>query len=295
MPKLQTMLFLLGSLSLAACSNWPIEGHGGMAEHYKQMLNHNFKAGKPLGPEHGLRFDLELVSRHLDMLVLEGAELCFPATVIQAKQRQNRISRELQGDLEYDAVNDIIIQRNLLARLERQLDYIKQNDACILPIIKNIPINKNEKKSSINSKNTSKPSNNKEGKRPGASRKYISDLLNADNQFAIDSSELNPKYLGRLAEAIKLLRNIPYYNLLITGHADITGTENLNRKLSMDRAEQVGSYLQILGFPEDRLQIHAVGSNNPLFEGTDPHTKLVNRRVSIELIEISPSVVKVKE
>ena len=132
-------------------------------------------------------------------------------------------------------------------------------------------------------------------KKPGATGKYISDLLNADNQFALDSSELNPKYFGRLAEATKLLRNIPYYNLLITGHADTTGTKNRNKQLSMERAEQVGRYSQILGFPEERLRIDAVGSDNPLFEGIDSHIRLVNRRVSIEPTEISPSLVKVKE
>ena len=146
MLKLHAMAFLFGLLGLTACSNWPIEGLGGMAEHHQQTLSPIFQSGKPLGSEHGLLFDLELTSRHLDMLVLEGAELCFPATVVQAKQRQNRISRELQGNLKYDAANDIIIQRNLLARLERQLDYVKQNDVCILPIIKDIPFKKDEKK-----------------------------------------------------------------------------------------------------------------------------------------------------
>ena len=294
MFKLYPIIFLLALLGLTACSSWPFKGLGGMAEHHQQTLYPVFQLGKPLGPEHGLRFDLELTSRHLDILALKGAELCFPATVIQAKQRQNRISRELQGGLKYDAANDIIIQRSLLARLERQLDYVKKNDVCVLPIINNTPIKKDEKKS--NSNTPSKPSNDKKvGKKAKATSKYISDLLNVDNQFAIGSSALNPKYLNRLAEAVKLLRNVPDYNLLIMGHADITGTENRNRQLSMDRAVQVGRYLKILGFPEDRLQIDSVGSANPLFKSTDPYIRLVNRHISIEMTDVNPSLVKARK
>lgn len=105
------------------------------------MAEHHIDAGLsptpgvPLGAEDGLNFEIELISRHLDMLILEGAELCFPATVVQAKLRQNRIARQWYGGLEYDAVNDIIIQRKLLARLERQLNYVKHHDVSVLPVI----------------------------------------------------------------------------------------------------------------------------------------------------------------
>lgn len=259
MPKLSTFIALSAALSLGGCASWAPQGHGGMAEHHQQTLS-PVMSDEPLGPEHGLRFDLELTSRHLDILVLEGAELCFPATVVQAKQRQNRISRELQGDLNFDAANDLIVQRNLLARLERQLDYVRQQDVCILTTT--------------------------EGEsKPGETSKQIAELLNADNQFALDSSEINPKYVGRLAEAVHLLRDLPQYNLLITGHADATGELNHNQTLSMARAEQVGRYLQILGLAVKRIQFDAVGSNDPLFEGAESHVRLVNRRVSIELIE----------
>lgn len=222
---------------------------------------------QPLGPEHGLRFEYELVKQHLDILVLEGAELCFPATVVQAKQRQNRITRELHGDLNFDAANDLIVQRKLLARLELQLDYVREQNVCTFPLVNG-------------------------DKKPTDTSKRIYELLNSDNQFAFNSSELNPKYVVRLAEAVQQLRDLPELTLRITGHADNIGDKKYNIALSLERAKKVGRYLQILGLANRKIEFDAVGSDQPLFKEDNKqaaHTRLVNRRVSIELIETQNS------
>jgi len=257
--KLGVTLLMVSFLGVTGCTSWPPQGHGGMAEHHQGALT-PVMPDQPLGPEHGLRFELELVRRHLDILVMEGAELCFPATVLQAKQRQDRITRELHGELDFDAANDLIVQRKLLARLERQLDYVRRQSVCTFPMV--------------------------EGQiKPGDLGKRIYDLLNSDNQFAFDSSEINPKYVVRLAEAVQLLNHQPGYHLQITGHADALGKKTHNKKLSLERAKKVGRYLQILGLSPARFQCDAVGSDNPLFDGKESQVRLVNRRVSIELIE----------
>ena len=239
-----------------------------MAERQLEPFN-NIMPGEPLGIEHGLRFELEISRRHLDILVIEGAKRCFPATVLQADQRQNRIIRELRGGLNFDAANDLIVQRKLLARLERQLDHVQLNDVCNSPM----------------SKEPELPDSKGQGI-PDELTKKIFNLLNIDNQFASDSSEINPKYIGHLAEAARLLLDLSDYNLLITGHADDVGDGEYNQKLSLQRASQVGRYLKILGLPAERIAIDAVGENIPLSDSKEPHHRLTNRRVSIELIEI---------
>ncbi|WP_407334202.1 OmpA family protein [Enterovibrio sp. 27052020O] len=243
----------------SGCTMFPDDGQGGMAERHYSSLS-PVLADQPLGPEHGLRFEWELSARHLDVLVLEGAELCFPATVLQARRMQDRIVRELHGGLEFDAANDLIIQRTSLERLEKQLDAVKQSGACV----------------------------------PQATNNYASSsqlaadvdaLLNVDNQFAVNSPEVNPKYMGQLAEAAHLLRDAPQYALHITGHTDSVGNEAANQALSLARANQVRRYLQIFGIAPSRITVAAVGANDPLFKGNAPQERLVNRRVSIELIE----------
>ena len=265
MIRLARQLLPLAPLLLAGCSSWPEMGAGGFAEHHLQTLVGPSAAAGTL-PEDGLRFELELLSRHLDVLVLEGAELCFPATVVQAQERQNRIAREIAGGLPFDAANDIVVQRNLLARLERQLDYVVGHAVCVLPV-------------------------DTQQQTPGEFGSRIDALLNSDNQFAFGSAELNPKYVGHLAEAAQLLRERGDYTLRITGHADAVGGAADNAKLSRARAEQVARYLTIFGLPAERLAIDAVGADDPLFAGMQPEVRLTNRRVTIELVESATTTI----
>ncbi|WP_096618664.1 OmpA family protein [Candidatus Enterovibrio altilux] len=259
---MQTLLsLLLPIVVLLGCSAFPEHGTGGMAEHHYSSLS-PVMADEPLGPEHGLRFEWELASRHLDVLILEGAELCFPASVVNARRMLERIVRELHGGLKFDAANDLIVQRVTLERLEKQLDAVVSSAACIPP-------------KSVGFQSTAELA------------EKIYSLLNADNQFAFNSSEINPKYMGRLAEAAMILRDITQFNLLITGHADAIGNTKINKKLSLARANQVKRYLQIFGIVSSRLTVAAVGSSDPLFEGNQAQIRLTNRRVSIELVEVN--------
>ena len=250
----------------SGCATWPPEGSGGLAELFSGSDGSAARADGPLSAEDGSTFELELVRRHLDVLVLEGAELCFPATVVQAKHREARIVRELEGGLALDAANDIIVQRQLLARLERQLDYARSHDVCVV---------------SIAAGET----------RPGDVAARIDQLLNSDNQFAVDSFELNPKYVARLGEGASLLREHQAYRLRIVGHADSSVEADPGKRLSLARAEQVQRYLKIMGVAQSRMKVAAVGNDDPLFAGNSAATRLTNRRVSIELVELGGATV----
>ncbi len=293
---------------LTACAGWPPSGQGGMAEHIPRSLR-TVEANKQLGPEHGLRFDLELTARHLDMLVLEGAELCFPATVVQAKERENRIRRELDGKLDYAAANDILIQRQVLTRLERQLDYVTAHDVCILPNhseryahpypsypeTKDYVNSQLERTSRNKQQSTPAPTpksdieaehnTSKEVIKPGDIALHIANELNADNQFAHDSAALNPKYIARLAKASIQLNQQTHLDLHIVGYADDTGNSEHNQSLSQQRAQKVARYLQILGLKPHRMKVTWLGESMPLFDGKEDEIRLVNRRVSIEILE----------
>ena len=112
------------------------------------------------------------------------------------------------------------------------------------------------------------------------------DLLNADNQFATNSAEINPKYMKRLARAVEILKEHPYLHLIIVGHTDVIGSNSHNQDLSLNRANQVSRYFQVYGIDGSRLTVDGVADTDPLFEGMQPQVRLVNRRVSIEIIDI---------
>ncbi len=261
---------MLTALSQTACiTTLPDFGQGGLAERSPNNYR-TVNANEPLGPEHGLRFELELVSRHLDILILEGAELCFPATVVQAKHREIRITRQLDGNLDYAAASDLLIQRQLLMRLEHQLDYVKQQAVCEIPL--------------ANTHNQfDGHGNHDDHQRTEDLFSHLSDLLNADNQFAHDSAEINPKYIARLAQAAQILIKNKDITLQVTGYADDTGNNEYNQRLSKQRAQKVARYLKLLGINASRLSINAVGETQAPYEGTEPQVRLVNRTVKIEL------------
>ena len=247
------------------CTSYPEHGTGGLAESYDSMNYQNadfspIMPDEPLGPEHGLRFDWQLAKLHLDALIQEGARWCFPAAVVQAIEKQNRIARELRGGLLLDAANDLIIQRKRLNELELQLDYVTSQARC------EPPKNENQFRMQL------------------SIIQQLYDQLNADNQFAHNSIEVNPKYMGKLAEASYILKENKSLELIVTGHADATGSEEYNDELALGRAKQVERYLSIFGLSPSRIKAVSVGQTVPLFEGESEGTRLTNRRVSIEVI-----------
>ncbi|MCQ9064399.1 OmpA family protein [Vibrio diabolicus] len=254
-------------VGMFGCSSfdYPDHGKGGLAENYQDISIENYQFSpvmpdEPLGPEHGLRFDWQLTKLHLDALIQEGARWCFPAAVVQALEKQNRIARELEGGLLLDAANDLVIQRRRLNQLEQQLDYVLSQTTCT-------------------------PPDDIEALRSDLNVvAEIYALLNIDNQFAVDSAEINPKYMGHLAEAAYILRDHPNLTLVVTGHADVTGSPDYNQKLAQARAEQVKRYLTVFGITSERVTTKSVGDSLPLYEGEKPAVRLTNRRVSIEVI-----------
>ena len=249
-------------LSLLGCTSYPDEGRGGLAEQYIQSSFTPIMPNEPLGPEHGLRFDWQLAKLHLDSLIREGARWCFPAAVVQAIEKQNRIARELEGGLLLDAANDIVIQRKRLDELERQLDYVTSQAKC------------------------APPHDDYSFQQQLAIIDKLYNLLNVDNQFAFKSTEVNPKYMGHLAQAANILREHKSLNLVVTGHTDAVGNELSNQKLAMGRAKQVKRYLTIFGLEPNRVKAKSVGESLPLFEGKSDGVRLTNRRVSIEIVDI---------
>ncbi|RJX66480.1 OmpA family protein [Vibrio sinensis] len=255
-----TIMVLTVALSLMACTNYPDYGTGGIAEQYPNSDFSPVMPDEPLGPEHGLRFDWQLTKLHLDSLIREGARWCFPAAVVQALEKQNRIARELEGGLLLDAANDLVIQRRRLTELELQLDYVTSQTRCVPPI------------------------DQYSFQQQLAIIDQLYNLLNVDNQFAFDSIEVNPKYMGNLAQAANILREHPTLTLSVTGHADAIGDNQYNQNLAMGRAKQVKRYLTIFGLETNRIQTQSVGDELPLYEGNSPGVRLTNRRVSIEIV-----------
>lgn len=83
---------------------------------------------------------------------------------------------------------------------------------------------------------------------------------------------------GRRADA-------PDANLSIKGFTDTTGTEELNMKLSNDRAKTVYDFLQAQGIPASRMKHQGFGPANPVAANDSEANRAMNRRVEVVLTQ----------
>lgn len=73
------------------------------------------------------------------------------------------------------------------------------------------------------------------------------------------------------------------YNLIISGHTDDVGNDDLNMKLSIDRAAAVKNYLVEKGVDENRLQSQGFGETQPIASNKTTKGRAKNRRVEFEI------------
>ncbi|MFT5582607.1 MAG: putative outer membrane repeat protein [Cognaticolwellia sp.] len=73
--------------------------------------------------------------------------------------------------------------------------------------------------------------------------------------------------------------------VLIEGHTNDHGSQEINYRLSEDRAQAVMRYLIDAGVPRERMAAQGYGFDVPLVEHADPNAESINRRVEFTMIE----------
>ena len=92
-----------------------------------------------------------------------------------------------------------------------------------------------------------------------------------------------------LDELVDHLQKNESLRLLIQGHSDSRGSEDLNQKLSEKRAEAVAAYLVRSGVPPQRLTAVGYGSSQPVATNKTPEGRAQNRRVVIKtIVKVNP-------
>jgi outer membrane protein OmpA-like peptidoglycan-associated protein len=115
-------------------------------------------------------------------------------------------------------------------------------------------------------------------------RRYIIDagFINfATAKFAIDAAD--QAYLAELGEYLEKNRG-KWSSVLITSHTDARGSDEMNAKLSKNRAAAVGDALQLPADLAERLQIKSRASAEPVESGDAQIALARNRRVEVEIV-----------
>src|SRR5262247_1512663 len=104
-----------------------------------------------------------------------------------------------------------------------------------------------------------------------------------DVLFDTGRATLKPTAREQLSKLAGILLAYPgQLTLEIEGHTDSVGTDELNNKLSLDRAQSVSAYLTTAGVKAERVKaVRGFGKSKPVASNTTAAGRQMNRRVEI--------------
>jgi len=112
-----------------------------------------------------------------------------------------------------------------------------------------------------------------------------------DVLFDFGKYDLRPEAREKLAKLSGIVLAHPGLNLAIEGHTDNVGTDEVNQKLSEQRAESVRGYLIEQGLAQTSVTAQGFGKSMPVVDNSTPANRQKNRRVEIV---VSGEVIGVK-
>ncbi|WP_256873433.1 OmpA family protein [Pseudomonas taiwanensis] len=96
-------------------------------------------------------------------------------------------------------------------------------------------------------------------------------------------SMLLPATLGPITKVAKLVEGDTKTAVLVLGHADSSGKDDVNRKISQERAQSVAAIFRLSGLQRDRLHLKGLGSDMPRAANDSQQGRSLNRRVEMIL------------
>ena len=104
-------------------------------------------------------------------------------------------------------------------------------------------------------------------------------------EFELASDELTDVGRALLDEVLEALRTVPNVAVEIAGHADASGSPELNLDLSTRRAEAVLAYLVSKGEDRSRFQVIGYGETQPIADNSTEEGRARNRRIEFVALE----------
>ncbi|EXF47032.1 putative outer membrane protein [Pseudomonas sp. BAY1663] len=94
---------------------------------------------------------------------------------------------------------------------------------------------------------------------------------------------LLPVTLAPITRVAKLVEQDDKTAVIVLGHADSTGSDEINRTISRERAGAVAAIFRLSGLKHDRLRIRGLGSDMPRAANDSKEGRALNRRVEMVL------------
>lgn len=101
--------------------------------------------------------------------------------------------------------------------------------------------------------------------------------------FVTGSDELTAESKADLERVLAEIRSRPSPDVVAIGHTDTVGQQELNDRLSLQRAERVRGLLTAIGIPANRIYVAGRGKRELLVPTADNVDQPKNRRVEINV------------
>jgi len=103
--------------------------------------------------------------------------------------------------------------------------------------------------------------------------------------FDLGQTTLKAESYPELDRVVKILQENPNMQIEMSGHTDDSGTEEVNNKLSADRAAAVKAYIVSKGIAESRIVSKGYGESKPVAPNDTDANKQNNRRVEFTILK----------
>jgi outer membrane protein OmpA-like peptidoglycan-associated protein len=99
--------------------------------------------------------------------------------------------------------------------------------------------------------------------------------------FKKNSFEISETYKRDVIKFKDVIDRFPGTRIAVAGHTDDTGTDEINNKLSLKRAQAVYDLMIKTGVPANRMTVVGYGKTRPRFPNDSEANRLKNRRVEV--------------
>ena len=99
--------------------------------------------------------------------------------------------------------------------------------------------------------------------------------------FDFNKSTLRPEAKASLDKFAAEMSDMTETGITVYGHTDNVGSEAANRKISLQRAESVGNYLNSKGIAKSRITMQGMGYDQPVADNSTEAGRAQNRSVEV--------------
>jgi len=104
--------------------------------------------------------------------------------------------------------------------------------------------------------------------------------------FDFNRTDIKPQFYPSLNTIAGTLREYNQTIVEVSGHTDSIGSDEVNQRISEQRAHSVASYLMAQGVQRERIETIGMGERAPIADNATEAGRSMNRRVEIRLLPL---------